>query len=133
MDTRAGDTWWFREILAGGNGYLGQNELTVHVGLGDATTVDEVVASWPGGQTTRILTNLPSDNLWTLYPPERLGDFDGDGTIDLTDFAHFLECVSGAVQGTLEPGCEMMDFDGDGDVDLPDFGGFEAVFTGPGG
>ena len=35
VDARIREAWRFTEILAGGNGYLGQNELTLHVGAGD--------------------------------------------------------------------------------------------------
>lgn len=66
IETRVGDSLYFREILAGGNGYLGQNELIVHVGLDDATLVDEVVVTWPGGKTARTLTNLSVNRTWTI-------------------------------------------------------------------
>ena len=125
VDTRTGGDWQLREVLAGGNGYLGQNELTLHVGLGTAAVVDEAVASWPGGAPVRILTNLPVNRTWTLYPPSALGDADGDGTVDLTDFVVFAECFNAA---TFEPGCEMMDFNGDSTVDLLDYNGFAGVF-----
>ncbi|MDX1419085.1 MAG: FG-GAP-like repeat-containing protein [Rubricoccaceae bacterium] len=38
-----------REVSAQ-NTFNGQNSLTVHVGLGDATTVDELEITWPSGQ-----------------------------------------------------------------------------------
>lgn len=125
VDTRVGTQWQLREVLAGGNGYLGQNELTLHVGLGTASVVDEAVVSWPGGAPVRTLTNLPAGRTWTLYPPDSLGDSDGDGTVDLTDFVLFADCFQAA---TFEPGCEMMDFENDSDVDLLDYNLFVAVF-----
>jgi len=64
---RVGSAWQMREILAGGNNYKGQNELIVHFGLGDATTVDEAIITWPGG-TTRTLTNLAADRTWQIDP-----------------------------------------------------------------
>ncbi len=125
VDTRTGAAWQLREVLAGGNGYLGQNELTLHVGLGAAAVVDEAVASWPGGAPVRTLTGLPANRTWTLYPPDALGDADGDGTVDLTDFVVFADCFHAA---TFEPGCEMMDFNSDSTVVLLDYDDFVAVF-----
>ena len=128
--TRTGAEWRYREILAGGNGYLGQNELTVHVGLDAAVFAEEVIVVWPGGEVSRTLTDLPANHTWMLYPPERLGDADGNGTIGPADYAVFQGCVSGPQPGSLQPGCEMMDYDGDADVDLVDFAAFQAAYTG---
>ncbi|MFQ5423422.1 MAG: CRTAC1 family protein [Phycisphaerae bacterium] len=94
VDTRIQDMWQFREVLAGGNGYLGQNELTLHVGADLASTADEVVVTWPGG-ATRTLTNLATNRTWRIYPPERLGDMDGDGDVDANDLAVFVAVLLG--------------------------------------
>jgi len=127
VKTRTGSTWQLREVLAGGNNYLGQNELTIHVGLDAASMVDEVLVSWPGGATTRTLVNLPANETWTLYPPERLGDADGDGLVDFGDFCVFSDCYDGG----FAAGCEMMDFDGSSAIDLDDFDAFLAVYSQP--
>lgn len=126
IETRTGTDWQLREVMAGGNGYLGQNELTVHVGLDDAVTADEVVVHWPGGAPTRTLTDLPSEETWTLYPPQRLGDSDGDGTVVLDDYLAFADCYAGG----FGPGCEMMDFDGGSVIDLDDFDAFLGLYQG---
>lgn len=76
VQTRTGTDWQLREIYAGGNGYLGQNELVIHVGVHNALVTDEVVIRWPGGKVMRTLTNLPTNETWTLYPPSRLGASD---------------------------------------------------------
>ena len=127
VDSRVGATWRLREVLAGGNGYLGQNDLALHVGLGTATGVDEVVVSWPGGTTTRTLTGLAANQRWTLYPPERLGDIDGDGACRRRDFATLAVCHL----EPFEPGCEGVDFDGDSDVDGGDSAAFFATYDDP--
>ncbi len=127
VDTRTGSSWQWREVLAGGNGYLGQNELIVHVGLGDAVTVDEAVVRWPGGQTMRTLTDLPVDATWSVYPPQRLGDADGDGERRFADYQVLQACFG----QTITPGCEVMDYDGNSTIDQSDGDAFLAEYDEP--
>ena len=119
VETTAAGKTQFHEVYAGSNGYLGQNELVVHVGLGGTTTVTQAVFRWPrilpAPASTRTLTNLPANQQWRIYPPSRLCDADGDG-IDHDDFVAFSGCL---VAG-FTPGCEMMDEDGDSSIDLDD-------------
>ena len=37
-----------------GSGYLGQNETSVHFGLGDYTIIDKITAIFPSGKTSTI-------------------------------------------------------------------------------
>ncbi len=69
------------------------------------------------------------------YVPQPPGDVDGDGDVDLTDFAHFAECLAGPEVTTPPPGCSQYHFDNagfdaDADVDLADFAMFAKVFAG---
>ncbi|MCG8404360.1 MAG: CRTAC1 family protein [Phycisphaerales bacterium] len=121
VDTRVGGTWQFREIIAGGNGYLGQNELIIHVGLDDATLIDEVVVTWPGGGT-RTLTSLPVNQTYPLYPPERLGDSDADGDVDLDDVDDFVFVILG--NDTNVDHVALSDMDGNSIVDGKDLQAF---------
>ena len=62
-------------------------------------------------------------------------DVDGDGDIDLNDFATFSVCFFGAAVTVPPPGCPpedfaASDFDGDGDVDLSDLATFAVEYTG---
>ena len=61
----------WREVLCGGNGYLGQNETTLHFGLGAAEAVAAIEVRWPAGGPQRTLTNVPIRGEWTAYPPSR--------------------------------------------------------------
>jgi len=63
------------------------------------------------------------------------GDWDGDGDVDLSDYAEFPGCISGPWQAPSfvmpSQGClDAFDFDADADVDLQDFAGFQVLFTG---
>lgn len=59
-----------------------------------------------------------------------LGDWEGDGDIDLLDWQHLQACFTGTGITPFEPGCEVFDFDADEDVDLFDFAGFQELVTG---
>jgi hypothetical protein len=59
------------------------------------------------------------------------GDFDGDGDVDMTDFAHLQNCLSGD-GSAYGPGCADADLDGDGDVDQSDVATFLPCVHGPG-
>ena len=52
-------TWQMRDVNTQ-SGYCGQNSMTQHFGLGDATSVDSIVVEWPSGSqsvSTTINTN----------------------------------------------------------------------------
>jgi hypothetical protein len=55
------------------------------------------------------------------------GDWDGDGDVDLDDYAEWASCMTGPELGPFDAGCELFDFDSDGDVDLADAGSFAIV------
>lgn len=57
------------------------------------------------------------------------GDLDGDGDVDLQDYAVLLKCVNGPTN-PIPPDCIGADMDHDGDVDLADHGAFQLAFTG---
>ncbi len=63
------------------------------------------------------------------------GDLDGDGDVDLLDFATFAVCITSSGVTTPPDQCAAEEFaaadlDGDGDVDLIDFASFATVFGG---
>jgi hypothetical protein len=59
------------------------------------------------------------------------GDCDGDGDIDLSDFAEFQLCFDEDLAGLTSGICQCSDYDEDGDVDLADFADFQLSFSGP--
>ena len=58
------------------------------------------------------------------------GDFDADCDIDLDDYAHLYECLTGPDQ-TVQPICRDADLDDSSLVDLNDYAAFTGLFTGP--
>jgi hypothetical protein len=66
------------------------------------------------------------------------GDFDGDGDVDLDDYAGFADCLSGpdvtpspTLPGVTVQGClDAFDWEQDGDVDLANFREFAVIFGG---
>ena len=115
VQVTAGGTTQWRELYAGGNNYKSQNELVYHFGLGDALHAEKIHVTWPGGELSRTLRNYPANHAWTLYPPEMLGDGNGDGVIDVTDLLALL-----AAWGEIVPGREKLDLDGNGTIDVAD-------------
>jgi len=126
VDIRTGTRRQTREVVAGSS-YLSQDPYTLHFGLDTATVVDEIQVYWPGGKT-RTLTNLSSNNTWTLYPAESLGDGDHDGDTDIDDLPILAGCMAAL---SFEPGCEIMDLDGNGSVTGDDFSEFVRRYNGP--
>lgn len=76
--------------------------------------VDEINAS---GRTT--------GDVWTFTTTKLKPDFDSDGDVDMTDFAHLQLCFSGADNPQEDPDCESAHLDADTDVDVND----AALFT----
>lgn len=78
-----------------------------------------------------ILDDPDNEFTWNSGDPEcevLLGDFNGDGIVDLDDLDGFNACMMGPGV-PVPPECLIGDFDGDNDVDLADFGAFQAAFN----
>ena len=50
VELRAGERVWRTEVRGGGGGYASSGPPEVHVGLGGADQVDEMIISWPDGE-----------------------------------------------------------------------------------
>ncbi|GJM24954.1 MAG: hypothetical protein DHS20C16_13690 [Phycisphaerae bacterium] len=109
--------------MTGGSNFKSTNQYIMHFGVDTATSIDQITVSWPG-LVTRTLSNYPVNNTWTLWPPERMGDVDGDGDRDADDLNAVSNCIDGPVVGSIQPGCEIIDMDGNGAVDLVDYAAF---------
>jgi hypothetical protein len=82
------------------------------------------------GEGTGNTSTLLLDDISLSVGPE--ADLDGDGDVDLADFALFGQCFGGSNNppaGSCAAGVDA-DFDEDGDVDLADFATFAQQFTG---
>ena len=62
---KTGDRQITREHLCG-QGFSGQNSSTMTIGIGEATTIDQLSVTWPSG-TKQQFTNLASGKLIILY------------------------------------------------------------------
>lgn len=49
----------FRDVNSGGS--FGANPLRQHIGIGQATSVDEIIIQWPGKPSTQLFKNIPAD------------------------------------------------------------------------
>lgn len=106
--------------------------------LASLTSADLLVftATTPGSGK-RIGVDEDTDALLDAIDPmpqhDNTGDFDLNGWVDLSDFAEFQSCYTGAATGLLQApvGCLLADADEDGDVDDADFAAFEQVYSGP--
>ena len=69
---RAGGSSWRRAVTSAS--YLSQSSAVVHVGLGDAATVDQVEVRWPGGEVQTYDTGLGVNGRYRLVEgqPEAL-------------------------------------------------------------
>jgi hypothetical protein len=93
------------------------------------TLTDQPVHVADGRLTLRLGNGSTMEYIDIIAPPVP-GDANGDGDVDLDDYAALPNCVTDP-GGTVGAECEWADLDGDGDCDLADFAIFAAVFTGP--
>ena len=59
------------------------------------------------------------------------GDFEGDGAVDLRDFAFFQNCFGLYDSDSTDDNCAFGDFDRCQDIDLRDYSAFRQAVTGP--
>ena len=117
VEVDTGSMTQIREVRTGVN-FKAQDEYTLHYGLGDASSIDEVRAIFPGG-LTRTFTDVPMNGEWTLYRQDRIGDVDGNGCVDLSEFSMAIQALS-KPGVSLSAGEEIFDANGDFVIDSSD-------------
>jgi len=117
VDIRTPGKSQVREVRSGVN-YKAQEGYTLQFGLGSEQLVNSVTMVYTGGET-RILTNAPANETWTLYPQSRLGDPNNNGRIDWSEVSQAIHART-PPGGHIMPGQEIFDMDGDFDIDLDD-------------
>ncbi|MCP4248681.1 MAG: energy-coupling factor transporter transmembrane protein EcfT [bacterium] len=137
---------YMREVAAGGRDVVAVALLAASVFLGAWHTIDGGGEMWSTsgeyelgptiGQldaSREVLTGGSFELTGGLWPGMFIvsltRDSDGDGDVDLDDFAAFDTCLAGPDAG-LGTGCDCFDADADGDNDLLDFAEFQVSFTG---
>ena len=106
-------------------GYLGQVELEVSRALEDGTTLIVRSLSMTSGSDVDQL-DVSKAVISFGATSECTGDFDNNGSVDLTDFLSFV-VVFGTVSSDADYDARM-DFDGNGSVNLTDFLIFVGAF-----
>jgi len=105
---------------------------TIDGGGGTWCTGDNLELSGTIGQPDASQVIMSGGNLelaggfWAGVPTgvQLPGNCDGDGDVDLDDFAIIAPCMTGPGI-SVEAGCECADLDGDLDSDLSDFAEFQ--------
>jgi hypothetical protein len=87
---------------------------------GDGDLDVAAACSYPGNLTV----------IWNRACRLLPGDLNGDGVIDLDDYAFFHGCLTGP-RGGVEEGCAPADFDRDDDVDTRDYGALLSAWNPP--
>ena len=69
VEIRVGDQSRYDQVVSG-SGFLSQNPMILHFGLGTAHQVDKVIITWPSG-TTQELSDMPVNQTHKIREPTR--------------------------------------------------------------
>ena len=113
--------------VAAGSAYKSQSTYRQRMGLGNIAVVPEVEVAFPqAGEwraAVRVLRNVPTNTEWPVWPPEALGDVDGNGVRSDSDRAQLVKLVGSA----CVPALARHDVDGDSDITAADLDAFDRV------
>jgi Ca2+-binding RTX toxin-like protein len=119
-----------REINAGSN-FLGQDEPTVHFGLGNGvTSIHSIEIVWPNG-ITQVRNNFPSNTILDLYGPLNSAGTTGDDIVFGENGDDTLLGLEGADQ--LRGGLGNDTLDGGGGNDILEGGDGDDLISGGAG
>ncbi|MEL6739180.1 MAG: CRTAC1 family protein [Planctomycetota bacterium] len=107
--TIEGESVELHRWMQSGPNYLTADEPGIHLGLGNAPTIDRLEIRWPNG-TTRVLEDVPSDQALVLASCP--GDFTGDHALDIFDVLAYLD--------RFDAGDRAADLDVNGQTDVFD-------------
>ena len=125
-----------------GDHACGDTKITLEAGADYATylwspdgQITQTILVWTSGTYAVAATTADgcesTDTITvTVRHPGDLGDFDNDCDVDLEDYAHLYDCLTGP-NGGRELECENADLNSDFNVDLKDHAVFQWLFTGP--
>ncbi len=101
--TIGGQTVWQIREIRSQSGYAGQNSLTAHFGLGDASSVDTLYVDWPGSGR-EMLTGVSVDQYLTLTEGSvnGIGDQLAAGKIQLQLFPNYASLDSEQIWVDIE-------------------------------
>ena len=130
-------------LLVGSPGADGEIEIGNPLSFGDGNGVDppELSDTDESGFGELLVLSITNGAPLFNYPilriefdliAEIIGDFDGDGDVDLADYVRLQTLFTGASSSPGGGKLNEADFDADGDVDLADVLTFLEYFTGPG-
>jgi hypothetical protein len=108
--------------MSWGSNFESSSELSVHFGLGDATTISELRIEWTNADET-VLNDLAANQTMTISAGGCPGDFNGDGAKNILDFVAFQTAFVG--------NDDSADCDGNGTLNILDFVCFQSVFAEP--
>jgi hypothetical protein len=117
-------------ILNDGNGYFSGGLAYGSCELPDDIVVDDLDGD---GDWDIAAACSSSDNLtiiWNRGCRRQAGDLNGDGIVDLADYAFLYSCLTGP-GGGIPDGCAAADLDRDIDVDLEDYTAFLPLWNRP--
>ena len=124
VELRTGKRTQFREIQAGGVGYLGQNTLEAHFGLGGLAAASGATVRFPDG-ATRELSVIPS-GAYLVVHPALLGDGNYDHALTVADRTICEGCIAAATPPRAGSPCARFDYNGDLRLDAVDLAAFES-------